>query len=92
MGVLAPGSVHARPSARPPIDTSVTFKHLPQPLRSHIRSFGTLGKYLKLPPLTPQIYDSSGGRGAHRIFCLVGILLFLLVRSPYKISEPYDNF
>ena len=25
MGVLAPGSVHARPSARPPIDTSGNF-------------------------------------------------------------------
>ena len=46
MGVLAPGSAHARPSALPPIDTSrklsgtrvcrVTFKHLPQPLISHI--------------------------------------------------------
>jgi hypothetical protein len=50
MGVLAPGSAHSRPSARPPINTGgnfpahcrVTFKHLPQPLRSHIRSFGTL--------------------------------------------------
>ena len=57
MGVLALGSVHARPSARPPIDTSgifsatcvcrVTFKHLPQPLRSHIRSFGTIKQLLK---------------------------------------------
>ena len=25
MGVLAPGSAHARPSARPPIDTSGNF-------------------------------------------------------------------
>ena len=25
----------------------ITFKHLPQPLRSHIRSFGTLGQLLK---------------------------------------------
>ena len=25
----------------------VTFKHLPQPLRSHIQSFGTLGQLLK---------------------------------------------
>jgi hypothetical protein len=25
MGVLAPGSAHARPSARPPIDNSVNF-------------------------------------------------------------------
>ena len=38
MGVLAPGSAHARPSAQPPIDVSgnfpahLTLKHLPQPL------------------------------------------------------------
>ena len=52
MGVLAPGSAHARPSARPPFDLSeknygarvcrVTFKHPHQPLRSHIGSFRTL--------------------------------------------------
>jgi hypothetical protein len=44
MGVLASGSAQARPSAWPPIDISeqiciVTFKHLPQPLRSHIRQY-----------------------------------------------------
>ena len=32
----------------------VTFKHLPQPLRSHIRSFGTQGQLLKLSPLSAQ--------------------------------------
>ena len=52
MGVLAPGSAHARPSARPPFDMReknygahvcrVTFKHPHQPLRSHIGSFRTL--------------------------------------------------
>jgi hypothetical protein len=26
------------------------------------------GKLLKLPPLTPQIYDSAGGRGGPRLF------------------------
>ena len=56
MGVLAPGSAYARPSAWPPIDTSgthvcrVTFKDLPKPLRSHISSFGTLGQLLKIHP------------------------------------------
>ena len=48
MKVLAPRSAHARPSAQSPI--KVTFKHLPQPLRSHIQSFGTLGQLLKIPP------------------------------------------
>ena len=28
----------------------VTFKHLLQPLRSHTRSFGTLGQLLEIPP------------------------------------------
>ena len=28
----------------------VTFKHLPKPLRSHTRSFRTLGQLLKIPP------------------------------------------
>ena len=32
----------------------VTFKHLPQPLRSHIRSFGILGQLLKIPPCPPK--------------------------------------
>ena len=31
-------------------------------------------------------------REGPRIFLRVGILIFLLVRSPCKISEPYDNF
>jgi hypothetical protein len=99
MEVLAHGSAHARPSARLPIDTSENFpapclqsilNHLPQPLRSHIRSFGTLGKLLKLPSLTPQIFNSAGGRGDPRIFFWVGILfcflieilILLLLRSP----------
>ena len=30
----------------------VTFKHLPQPLKSHIRSFGTLGQILKFSKKT----------------------------------------
>ena len=52
MGVNAPGSAHARPSARPPsiwaqiFGTSV--KHLSQCLRTHIQSFRTLRQLLKL--------------------------------------------
>jgi hypothetical protein len=50
-------------SACPPMDRSghflahmsaVTIKHLPQPLSSHIRSFGTLGQLFKIPPFPPK--------------------------------------
>jgi hypothetical protein len=30
----------------------VTFKHLPQPLQSHILSFGTFGQFFKIPPFS----------------------------------------
>ena len=37
MGVLAPGSVHARPSAHPPIDTSGNFSaHMSEESPSNI--------------------------------------------------------
>jgi hypothetical protein len=32
-----------------------------------------------------------GGRGGPRNIFLVGILIFLLLRSPCKISKTYDN-
>jgi hypothetical protein len=54
MDILASGSAHARPSAQPPHQLQrkkivarvykFTFKHLPQHLRSHNQSFGTLGQ------------------------------------------------
>ena len=53
--------------------------HLPQPLRSHIRSFGTLGQLLKIPPFSVH---SAGGRGVPNFF-VVGILPFLLVREAF---------
>jgi hypothetical protein len=55
----------------------VTFKHLPQPLRSHIRSFRTLGQFFKIPPLSAQICHSAGGRGGPRNLFCIGILIFL---------------
>jgi hypothetical protein len=51
MGVLTPGSAHARPSFRPPITLVNIFWHTclqshlqtsPQPLRSHIRNLRTI--------------------------------------------------
>ena len=67
----------------------VTFKHLHQHLRSHIRIFGTLGQHLKIHPFSAH---SPGGRGVPEFLFLVGIFLFLFVRSPCNISDPYDNF
>ena len=68
MGVLNPGSAHARPSALPPIDVSrnfpahvsaeITLKHLPQPLKSHIWCFGPLRQ-----PISPFVHQKSGGGG-----------------------------
>ena len=79
MGVLAPRSAHARPSTQPPIDTSGNFSAHAHFVRSHIRSFGTLGQLLKITPL-------------FRLYLLwVGILLFLWVRTPCKILESYNN-
>jgi hypothetical protein len=69
----------------------VTFKHLPQPIQSQIRSFGTLGQLFKIPPFSAQKLHSAWGRGGLPNFFLVGILIFLLLRSPCKISKPYDN-
>ena len=67
-GVLAPGSAHARPSARHLNQNErnfvgacvckVTCKHLPQPFRRNIRSFRTLGQRLKIPPFSAL---SAGG-------------------------------
>ena len=36
------------------VDMSVTFKHLHQPLRSHMQSLITLWQLLKIPPLSDQ--------------------------------------
>ena len=79
MGVLAPGSAHARPSARPPST------------RAEIRSFRILGQLLKLPPLSAQKCHSAGIGGGPQFLLFIGILIFLLLRNPCKISEPYDN-
>jgi hypothetical protein len=44
MGVLAPGSAHARPFSGSHV-CRVTFKQLPQPLRNHISSFCPLDNF-----------------------------------------------
>ena len=103
MGILASGSAHARPSAQPPHQLQrkkivarvykFTFKHLPQHLRSHNQSFGTLGQLQKIPQFVRQIQHCQGGMGGPRNIFLSGILIFFcdLIRSPCKVSEPQDN-
>ena len=54
-------------------------------------SFGTLGQLFKISPLSAQICHSLGSRGGSLNVFLIGILIFLLLRSPCKISEPYNG-
>ena len=58
----------------------VTFKHLPQPLR-------TIGQLLKIPLCLPK-YNIVGVEGgfSNDFFC--GILILLWARNPCKMSEP----
>ena len=42
-------------------------------------------------PLCPPKYSIVRGVGRVPDFFLVGILIFLLLRSPCKISKPYEN-
>ena len=82
MGILAPGSVqvHARPSARPPIDMREN-KDLPQPLRSRIRSYGNLGQLFENTPLSTQNLYSAGASWGPQFLFWCGILIFLLLRA-----------
>ena len=71
MGVLALGYAHARPSAQPPIDTSGNFPaHMSAESPSNIspNPSEVISEVLKIPPLTPQIYDSTGDRSGPQIF------------------------
>jgi hypothetical protein len=40
--------------------------------------------------LSPQIYHNPRVRGGPPNFFLVGILIFWLLRSPFKNLKPYD--
>ena len=55
-----------------------------------MQNFGTLRQFLNLPPLSPQICDSAGGRGGHQLVFFIGILIILLLRSTCKFSNSYD--
>jgi hypothetical protein len=70
-------------SAESPLNT------FPNPFKV-ISGFESLGQLFKIPPLSAKKSHSAGGRGVPDLFW-VGIITFLLLRSPCKISKPYDN-
>ena len=59
----------------------VTFKHLPQLLRSHIGSLETLGQLLKIPPFPPKKLHSVGEGGDGIAVCLHTILVIFMSRQ-----------
>jgi hypothetical protein len=69
----------------------VTFIHLPQPLvwNPHIFVSEPYINFSKYPPFPPNA--KCGCRGGPRIFVGVGILIFVLLRSPCKIAKPYNS-
>ena len=80
MGVLTPVSAHAGPSAQPPIGTSGNFP-------AHMSAES-------ISPNFPIFQSKSafwGAGGVPEIFSLIGILIFLLPRSPCKISKLYHK-
>ena len=67
----------------------VAFKHLPQPLRSHIRSFRSLRRFLNF---CPTHYVIVRGGGWSPTFFFIGILIIKWHTGACKISKSYDNF
>jgi hypothetical protein len=47
--------------------------------------------FFEISPVSAQKLHSMGGREGPRILFGVGILIFVLLRSPCKIAKPYDN-
>jgi hypothetical protein len=64
----------------------VAFKHLPQTHRSYIQSFRILGQLLEYPPFLPKNGIVLVVVGGVPIF-FIGILIFLLLRSPGEREE-----
>ena len=67
----------------------VTFKHLPQPLRSNIQSFGTLGQILKFSKkkLKNLKMAPTGAIGGPRIFWGANISFFRENKPPVKFQN-----
>ena len=67
----------------------IAFKHLPQPLRSHNRSFRSLRRFLNF---CPTHYVIVQGEGGHRRYFFIGISIIKWHTGACKISKSYDNF
>ena len=47
--------------------------------------------FSKVPPFARPIITYCGGKRGSPNFFFSGVLIFLLLRNPCKIAEPYDN-
>ena len=95
MGVLAPGSAHARPSAHPPIDSSGNFPaHVsaesssnisPTPQKSYPKSRNPMTTFeIKKTHLKTLFQGAMGGL---QIFCGVNISFFCKNKPPVKFQN-----
>jgi hypothetical protein len=66
----------------------ITCKHLPQPLWSHILSFGPLGQIFKIPPFSAQKSHSAGGRGVPEFFEGWNPNIFFYLGAHAKLQNP----
>jgi len=101
MGVLAPVSAHAGPSAQPPLGTSGIFPayvsaELPSNISPNLSEVisedselydKSFRMYMKKADFTVKIGLIGGVRGSFFIL----IFLFMLLESPLKNSGPYDK-
>ena len=80
MGVLAPGSAHARPSTRPPIDTSGNFP-------AHVSAITNKQKYFKLPNLRCNLFFDhlDVDKLTSKCHLLSHYILYMTIRS-WKIK------
>jgi hypothetical protein len=86
---LAPPSTRAEIFRRTCLQSQLSTPPL-APLKSYLK-FGNPWTTFQNIPISAQKSQSAGGRGGPQIFFLIGILIFLLLRSPCKITKPYDN-
>ena len=72
------------------VSAKFTFKHVPQPLRIHTQSFGTLGQLLKIPHLCSAKYSMCRRTPSWHFF-LDGILIFFYFGARPKLQKPRNK-